>query len=111
VHEPLTPGVIAQPDYGAQFYEEPDMKTDLNYSPQRHARAHWRAGSASASAAPLASSARYTCSTQPETVHGAPTGYPEHDMPSIPIPETIARAAMLLRSLSVVTNALRLNRV
>lgn len=87
------------------------MKTDLNSSPQRQAHAHRCVGFASPSATSLASNIPYACSTHPETVRYAPTGYPERAMTPIPIPEATACAAVLLRSLSVVTNALRLNRI
>ncbi|MGP1680242.1 MAG: heavy metal-binding domain-containing protein [Burkholderiales bacterium] len=87
------------------------MKTNLNYSPQPHAHAHRRAGSALPAAAPLASSTRYTCPMHPEIARDESSGCPECGMTLIPIFEAIARAAMALRSLSVLTNALRLNRV
>ena len=87
------------------------MKTDLNHSHQVRARALRHTGFAPSGAAPLASSARCTRSTHPETVPDTRGDNPECGMTPIPIPEAIARAAMLLRSLSVVTNALRLNRV
>lgn len=87
------------------------MKTDLNHSRQVRARAHRHAGSASPGAAPSAKRTRFTCPMHPEIARDAPGECPECGMPLIPIFEAIARAAMALRSLSVVTNALRLNRV
>ena len=86
------------------------MKTDLNHSQQVHARAHRHAGSAPPGAAALASSARYTCPMHPEIVRDAPGPCPECGMTLTRIFEAIARAAMTLRSLSAVTNALRADR-
>jgi len=111
MHEQVTPGVFAQANSEARFYEEPDMKTDLNHSQQVHARAHRHAGSAAPDAVSLASITRYTCPMHPEMVRHAPGRCPKCGMTLTPIFEAIARAAMALRSLSVVTNALRLNRV
>ena len=67
------------------------MKTYLNHSHQVRAQARQHAGFAPSGA--------------------APEGYPDCGMTRMPIPGAIARAAMLLRSLSAVNNALRLNRV
>lgn len=86
------------------------MKTDLNDSPQRQAYAHRHAGSAPPGAAPLASSSLYTCPMHPEIVRDAPGRCPECGMTLTRIFEAIARAAMTLRSLSAVTNALRADR-
>lgn len=67
------------------------MKTNLNHSQKVRAQARQRTGFAPSGA--------------------APESYPDCGMTRMPIPEAIARAAILLRSLSAVNNALRLNRV
>ena len=106
----MTAGALAQPDSEARFYEEPDMKTELNCSPQQRTHAHRHTGSAPPGAAPLASNTRYTCPMHPEIVRDAPGRCPECGITLTPIFEAIARAVMALRSLSVANNALRLNR-
>ncbi len=85
------------------------MKTDLNYSPQPHARDHRHAGPIGPGATSLASSTRYTCPMHPGIVRDAPGRCPVCGMTLTPIFEAIARAATALRSLSAVTNALRRN--
>ena len=87
------------------------MKTDLNHSHQVRAQTRQHSGFTPSGAAPLAGSTYYTCSMHPGMVRDAPGEYPGCGMTLMPKPEAIARAAMLLRSLSAVNNALRLNRV
>lgn len=87
------------------------MKTDLNYSSRTHAYAHLSVESAPPGAATLAGRTPYTCPMHPDTVRDAPGECPECGMTLIPIFEAITRAAMALKSLSAVSNALRVNRV
>lgn len=108
----IRPAQLAQLDSNVGFYEELDMKTDLNHSHQVRTRTHRNAGSvAPPDVEQSTSRTRYTCQMHPEMVRDMPGRCPECGMMMIPMRQAIARVLMELRSLSAVNIALRLNRV